>query len=304
MNSVNLNKVQPFAANLRITETTPQPTFAAKQNTQKLSDYSVYHVIANYAPTISFTGIHHDSVLGIETRVVGISQYQDNATRLKFRFINRNARGEKQKVHLRLEREKDNKKDPKAVAIYHDYDGKAMKLGYLSSPIADKVAPLMDKGFLFDAHVLNVAGGKNSEVPNVGVRIRLEYLSTPDRSPNKRKVDKVKKAFQQLMAKDQALSYREEKIYTSKTLKRATKLKVDDERNEATAYSKGWEQVHTEISDTPKIKNARVHPQDKKFTDHVANAVKFVHAKFQPKPQPKPQPNQPGEQLLLFPEDK
>lgn len=292
MNSVNFNKIVPFIANLNSIKPTSKTTMTAKQDTDKFADYSVFHVMANNLPSLTFKGIHHDSVLGIETRITGISQHQDNATRLKFRFLNRNLRGENQKIHLRLEKEPDNTKDPNAIAIYHDYQSKPMKLGYLTAPISAKIKPLMNKGFLFDASVINVAGGKGSGFPNVGVRIRLEYLSSPNRTPNNRKVDKVKKAFQELVKNNQALSYREEKIYTSKTYKKATKLKIDNERNEATAYKSGWEQLQAKIIEEPKIKNSRKHPQKADFTEHFKNAVKFIYFKFNPKQKPQ-SPQQP-----------
>lgn len=220
----------------------PQEVKAAKVNNTpvtNLSGYTAENVKANFLPSLFFTGIHKDSVLGIETRVAGISQYQNDATRLKFRFINRNKRHEPQKIPLHLEAEPQNLKDKNAIAVYHEYEGKKMKIGYLPASLSAVLKPLMDDDLKFDASVINVAGGKGSRVPNVGVRIRLEYLSNPDRSPNDKTIKRVKKAFAQAIKDGSALSYREEKIIKSKQYGRATKMKLDDERKEATVYRAG-----------------------------------------------------------------
>jgi hypothetical protein len=243
-------------------------------------NYNADNVKANFLPSLSFKGIHKDSVLGIETKIVGISKYQKNAERLYFRLQKRRDRREKEKVQLVLKSEKDNRKDPNAVAVYHVYRGKPQKLGYLNKNVSERIKPLMDEGYRFVPSVLYAAGGEREGFPYIGVKMRLEYLSNPDRSPNEVKVEKVRDAFKACKNDGSASAYREESIIHSTEYDRATKMKVDTERNEVSVYRMGWEQLHGDISSEPAIKNQRQHSQSQSFVDHVKNAVKTLSRKL------------------------
>lgn len=240
MFNVTLNKVNPFVVGLP-TPKQELKTLPAKISTNpSFASYTSEHVKANFLPSLAFTGVHKDAVIGIETKIVGISNYQKEADAVKFRFLHREQRGEKEKIQLELRREPDNSKDKNAIAVYHVYKGKSGKLGHIPASMAKNVAPLMDKGYKFEAGVVNV-GGKfiGHKSPYTGIRIRLEYVTSPDRSPNLKKVKTVKKAFKNCLQNGSALKYREELIYNSKELDGAAKMRVDTERSEVTIYRKG-----------------------------------------------------------------
>lgn len=282
MLNVTLNKVNPFAGK----PVTPGQTYQTRPETplneRGFAAYTADHVKANFLPSLSFKGIHKDAVVGVETKIVGISKYQQNAERLMYRRLNRLKKGTTEKIQLDLKREPDNSRDSNAIAVYHTYKGKPMKLGYLAAPMAKEVAPLMDKGYRFNASVVDVAGGNRSGYKYIGVKTRLEYLSSKERSPADRKLDDVKQAFQNCMDNKTATRYQEEMLIESKVYPRATKMKVDLERQEVTVYQKGWEQMRGELSAPPNLKNSRNHPQNKTFIDHVKNTVDYLVKKVKP----------------------
>ena len=85
------------------------------------------------------------------------------------------------------------------------------------------------------------------------------------------------------MINGSALRYVEEKIIYSDTYDRATKMKVDKERDEVTVYRKGWEQLRSKIALNPHIRNSRNHLQSKTFVEHVKNTVVLIAQKFKTK---------------------
>lgn len=295
MINVALQKVVPFAANFAQNQKTDISTNQESNKGQVFASYNAENLRANFMPMVSFKGLHHDSLMGVETLIIRISDYQDNAKRVKYRRIGRLKKGEKRPIPLKLEREPEHKFFKNSIAVYHEYDGKKMKLGYLAESMANQLAPLMDKNYKFNASVVNVAGGTNESFPYIGIRMRLEYTTSKDRSPNYRKINRVKKAFERCLNNGSAKSYtyKEETIVDSKEFARSTKLRLDEERGEATVYRKGWEQLRGPIAEKPgQLKNSRKHPQDQNFVEHAENSVDIV-AKRKKK-------NQPPQQMELF----
>lgn len=88
------------------------------------------------------------------------------------------------KQALRLTREPANPADPNAIAV-NTTDGKSV--GYLSADLATRMAPLMDKGYVWIADVLEVTGGDAADgTPSYGCNIVLKLTSRPKkpRSPS------------------------------------------------------------------------------------------------------------------------
>lgn len=278
----------PFQGKINI----PNP-----QNTVNTSfaAFTANNLQANFAPFITFKGFHERAVIGVETKIRGISQedFHKSAISLQWRHKHRNERGEQEKIQLRMEVEKDNK-GHEGIALYHDYKNKSHKLGYLPEYLAKEVKPLIDKKFDFCANVVDVIGGSLDRFSNVGVRVRLEYLSKPERSPNERNIKKVKKAFRSAIkaakaeAKDKkynvpaVMNLREEIIIHSHNYDAATKLKIDTERlancnkKQIPVYRKGWKQLDIEITDETIVKNRRAHSQDGKFKDNAKQAAEYI----------------------------
>jgi hypothetical protein len=245
--------------------------------------FTADNVKANFLPSLAFTGIHKDAVIGIDTKIVGISKYQDNAKRLYYRLDKRKQRGDKEKVQLALKLEDGNKYDKNAIAVYHVYGNKPAKLGYLNKDVSKRIRPMMEDGHAFTPSVIYAAGGDREGFPYIGVRMRLEYLSNPERSPNERTLKKVRQAFKDCLKDGSALAYREEQLIESKKYDRATKMKIDTERGEVTVYRMGWEQLQGPISDPPGLRNQRNHSQNPDFVDHSEGAVKALHKKLKAK---------------------
>ena len=298
MFNINLRGVNPFIERESVSVQSPKPLPVVVTNRDNFVSFTASNVRASYAPFLTFKGIHPDAVLGVETKIVGISNYQKNAEAVKFRLLARNKRGEKEKIQLRLEREPENKNNKNAVAVYHDYKGKQMKLGYLHDKMADELAPLIDKGFKFQPSVILSAGGigqgiRGYKSPYAGIRLRLEYLSNPDRSPNKRSVKQVRQAFKRCIANGstvdihvasgKTIAMREEPVYPSKKYKNATKMKVDRERGETTFYRHGWKQMDGNLAKPAELHNRRNHTQPKDFIEHSKKAVESLVEKLKSK---------------------
>lgn len=271
MVNVSLSRVNP------LTKKPTSPQQCIKENllthspSKECVNFTAAHVMANYAPFISFKGIHKNAVLGIEFQVKGTSQedFRKAATSLQWRNAKRNERGETEKIELRLA--PDNSK--KSIAVFHDYRGKSNQIGFIPEKIASKILPLIDKGHHFSASVVDVFGGEKDKFSNVGVRLRLEYLSSPERSPNERKIATVRKAFRSLVRQKSAFNLREEEVIKSKRYRKATKLKIDNERGEFRVYQKGWEQLNGKLDKPSTVKNSRNHKQDETFVHYVEKAV-------------------------------
>lgn len=260
--------------------------------------FTASNIQANFAPFISFKGIHERAVVGVETKIRGISQedFQKSATSLQWRHKQRKARGETDKVNLRMEFEED-KNSKIAIAIYHDYKNKSYKLGFLPDYLTKEVVPLMNKNLDFHASVVDVAGGSLDGFTNVGVKVRLEYLSKPERSPNTKKIKLVKKAFENAMkaAKVEAeaknytvpavMNLREEIMVSSKNFDGA-RLKIDTEKlqnsdkKEIPIYKKGWKQLDVEISDDAIVRNRRKHSQNNDFVENAKQAAEHIKKKL------------------------
>ena len=277
MLNFNVNTVNPLIFKQKVSKLDPDLTFKSAQVVDNLVNYSVDNLKANFLPLVSFKGIHKDAVYGVETLIVGISNYQDAANNVKFRFLNRNKRSEKEKFELKLKREPENKFKDNAIAVYHEYKGKSQKLGYINDDMSKLIAPLIDEGYKFSSSVVNVGGdyiGYRS--PYVGVRMRLESLCCPDRSPNKRKLKAVKNAFKNCLENGSALNYREEKIINSKQYDKATKMKVDVEREEVTVYRSGWTQLKGDLKPDTQLHNKRAHSQNPAFIEHTKKAIDYL----------------------------
>ncbi|MGD9580946.1 MAG: HIRAN domain-containing protein [Vampirovibrionia bacterium] len=292
MLNLNLNTVNPLKIGPKIDKLNLNTSFGKTEQVNNCVNYSIDNLQANFLPLVSFKGIHKDAVVGVETLIVGISHHQDTANNVKFRFLNRNKRSAKDKIQLKLERESDNKFKDNAIAVYHEYRGKTGKLGYINDDMSGLIAPLIDKGYKFNASVVNVGGDYiGFKSPYVGVRMRLEYLSTPERSPNQKKLKHVQKAFKECLQNGSALNYREEKIVNSKQYKKATKMKVDVEKGEVTVYKSGWRQLKGDLKPGAHPRNKRAHSQDREFVDHVKRSMDYFIRK-------------PVQQEILFPEQK
>lgn len=277
MLNINVNTVNPHITRQNFLKPDFFLPFKGTEVVENLSHYSVDNLKANFLPQISFKGIHKDAVLGVETLIVGISKYQEAANNVKFRFLNRNKRSEKEKFELKLKREPDNMFKDNAIAVYHEYKGTSKKLGYINDDMSKLIAPLMDDGHKFNPSVVNVGGDYvGYKSPYVGVRMRLEYLSSPDRSPNNKKLNLVKKAFKKCLDNGSALNYREEKLVKSKEYGKATKMKVDAERGEVTIYRSGWTQLKGDLKPQAELHNKRAHSQDAAFVEHAKKAVEYL----------------------------
>lgn len=75
-----------------------------------------------------------------------------------------------------LRRQPDNPADPHAVQVVRR---NGAVVGYLSSPLAGRVAPQLDRGARYRATVIGVTGGGDK---NLGVNLRLEQEAPPSRA--------------------------------------------------------------------------------------------------------------------------
>jgi len=73
---------------------------------------------------------------------------------------------------LFLIREPDNTVDPNAIAVK---DSKDNKLGYISRPLAERLAPKIDSGYILVAIVKNITGNEK-----IGFGLDIQINSTSD----------------------------------------------------------------------------------------------------------------------------
>lgn len=70
---------------------------------------------------------------------------------------------------LMLIREKDNKYDANAIAIYADFEKKAHQIGYVKKELAEEMAKIIDSGHIIMAEITNITGGGEY---NIGVNYK------------------------------------------------------------------------------------------------------------------------------------
>lgn len=73
-------------------------------------------------------------------------------------------------MHLDLVRLKKNPFDRNAVAIFGKCDGSYLRIGYVPSKVAEKIAPLIDKNMELSCVITDIVGGGDL---NYGLRIRI-----------------------------------------------------------------------------------------------------------------------------------
>lgn len=111
----------------------------------------------------------------IRTKLRGVTKKNENG-RSRQEIINEQiSEGD----DLSLIREPNNKYDPNAIAVYpdihFDVEDTDDRLGYLSSELAEKLAPLKDSGQYIECRVLDVTGEEGED--NRGVNVLLTVYS-------------------------------------------------------------------------------------------------------------------------------
>ena len=79
-------------------------------------------------------------------------------------------------LHLQLERQPENPADANAIALRYG----AFQIGYLRKEIAKHLAPLIDAGARYRAHVEHVTGGKDGKHFGVNIRVEREAVRVAD----------------------------------------------------------------------------------------------------------------------------
>jgi len=110
------------------------------------------------------------------SKVVGVTAKNINDTDRQD-YIQRYCREGKE---LFLKREPNNTYDSNAIAVFIKtklffFKNVKFQIGYISTDIAQRLAPYMDKGGIVTAHIKNITGG--DEIKFYGVNIVIRKLS-------------------------------------------------------------------------------------------------------------------------------
>lgn len=108
----------------------------------------------------------------IKTKVVGVLAVNEDGTSRQDIIKKYLA----PRMLLDLLREPDNAYDPNAIAVFIKNKNlssvdKSLKIGYLSSEIAEQLAPIIDDGEIYHCIVLDVTGGKNGMAYGVNIHL-------------------------------------------------------------------------------------------------------------------------------------
>lgn len=253
-----------------------------------------------------FSGFHKDAVVGIDTRVAGVQRPEHESALRPIFFRMRNGRSE---LKATLVREPDNEHDPKnAIAVITDKGtSREAKIGYLPTELADKIAPMMDeqgKNHRFDATIYEVRSfpkERGSRDFGYSVKMRVEYVTAPNRAPNtkmaKQLADRFEQAYQDGQARAKRLDQSATRVgkthqeaISKETIGKDTLVqRVDEERGEVTFYTKGHQvakaslPVTTASQKKPKVKPAWSANAENRRQRLAGKVGRLINTLLQPK---------------------
>ena len=238
-------------------------------------------VAAQFAPaadTVKFSGYHPDAVVGIDSKIAGVMNYNKETSRLFFKLKNTGqleAHTYRTDYPLVLVREQGNTEDPNAIAVFTEADrgGIRRKLGFVPRELAQGLAPLMDRGHEFVSTLQMLKPFKDRETNEWHHRaeMRVEYVTKEGKAPSAHVRKRVEAAFNKAVEDQQygkVLGIQPEETHSYRLPDQSRRLveRIDNERGEATYYIKGQEVARValnpaereelEFADVPEVTDA------------------------------------------------
>lgn len=210
--------------------------------------FNVPRPAAKPTSAVQFSGLHPNAVIGMEVKVAGTQNANQNTRRLWFKLKNSDQVEPytyKTQYPLVLVREPKNEADPNAIMVLAEADRSSIrrKVGYVPQELARNLAPLMDQGHQFAATLTKIRPYKKDNEWFHALDMRMEYITKPNRAPNDKVRQKVEQAFEQAVQAQQykkVLRLQPEEVTTHTGTEGKLVERVDHEQGTISYYRKGY----------------------------------------------------------------